>query len=296
VSLRRNLSKTVSPPLSFFAGIAILQFFPRFSTISPGLVLLPLIAVLLISAIKDGYEDIKRHQSDRAVNHSIVHVLEAPDWVNPNATGKKSKTFVRAIFRKKAKGSVEGDVEAPASGEPNSQPSLVDEEAGAKEPRWKPTIWEDLRVGDFVKLHDNEPVPADIVICATSEDENVAYVETKNLDGETNLKSRNAIPSLTHLRTAEACADANLASFTVESDSPQENMYKLNAKVQLADSSVKPSPVEIQTVLLRGTVIRHTEWVIGVVLFTGEDSKVVMNSSGAPSKRSKVEKQMNPQV
>ncbi len=48
--------------------LVILQFFPRFTTVSPGLSALPLIVVLAITAIKDGYEDIKRHQSDRAIN------------------------------------------------------------------------------------------------------------------------------------------------------------------------------------------------------------------------------------
>jgi phospholipid-translocating ATPase len=48
--------------------------------------------------------------------------------------------------------------------------------------------------------------------------------------------------------------------------------------------------------LLRGTVLRNTDWVIGIVLFTGSDSKIMMNFGGTPSKRSKVERQMNPMV
>lgn len=48
--------------------LVVLQFFPRFTTVSPGLSALPLIVVLAITAIKDGYEDVKRHQSDRAIN------------------------------------------------------------------------------------------------------------------------------------------------------------------------------------------------------------------------------------
>jgi phospholipid-translocating ATPase len=48
--------------------------------------------------------------------------------------------------------------------------------------------------------------------------------------------------------------------------------------------------------LLRGTVLRNTEWVIGIVLYTGMDTKIVLNSGGTPSKRTKVERQMNPQV
>lgn len=48
--------------------MVILQFFPRFATVSPALAALPLIAVLAITGLKDGYEDLKRHQSDRAIN------------------------------------------------------------------------------------------------------------------------------------------------------------------------------------------------------------------------------------
>ena len=100
----------------FFLTIAILQFFTIFSTVSPGLVILPLLIVLSITALKDGYEDIKRHQSDRSVNYSLVRVLAGGGFTNENAMAPKSKTFVRAIvpkFKRKPtkKGRTSGDVE-----------------------------------------------------------------------------------------------------------------------------------------------------------------------------------------
>lgn len=55
--------------------LVILQFFPRFSTVSPALAALPLLVVLAVSALKDGYEDLKRHQSDRAINGIKVSLL-----------------------------------------------------------------------------------------------------------------------------------------------------------------------------------------------------------------------------
>ena len=140
---------------------------------------------------------------------------------------------------------------------------------------------------------NDEPFPADIVICATSEDENVAYVETKNLDGETNLKSRSACPALTSLSTARAASSKENA-FHVECDRPDTNLYKMNATVVTADG--KKHTVDSNMILLRGTVLRNTGWVVGVVLFTGDDTKIVMNSGVTPSKRSRVERQMNPQV
>ena len=301
----------------FFLGIAILQFFNKFSTISPGLVILPLLIVLGITAIKDGYEDIKRHQSDRRVNHSYIRVLSGGDWVNPNVMAAKARTFVRGIIPtvrnskiKVVKNANSEDVEkqehiTPQAAVAADAPQDEDDEEVVNEgelrlfgrekptrPHWKKTIWEDVRVGDFVKIMDNESFPADILICATSEDENVAFVETKNLDGETNLKSRNAIPELTHLRTAADCANKD-NTFHVDCDRPDTNMYKLNGTLMKGDEKYT---VDLQMTLLRGTVLRNTGWVIGIVLFTGEDTKIVMNSGGTPSKRSKVERQMNPQV
>lgn len=80
-------------------------------------------------------------------------------------------------------------------------------------------------------------------------------------------------------------------------------MFRLNAAVVVEGEGQDGGrgeqvrhPVNLETCLLRGCVLRNTAWVIGVVIFTGADSKIVMNSGGTPSKRSKVERQMNPQV
>ncbi|KAJ7047444.1 phospholipid-translocating ATPase [Mycena alexandri] len=264
----------------FFLALAILQFFPKFATVSVGVVILPLIIVLTFSAIKDGYEDYIRHTTDRALNNSQTLVLAAPDWKNPNAMESKSRTFVRALVPQRRK--------RPAT--VGTSPKDVEEDASLAD--WQVTSWEDVRVGDFIKIRDNDAIPADILICATSEEENVAFVETKNLDGETNLKSRHAVAGLSHLNSAADCATA-LNAFSVKADRPDTNMYKLNAAVVMGDETF---PVDLSMTLLRGTVLRNTQWVIGVVLYTGLDTKIVMNSGGAPSKRSRVERQMDPQV
>lgn len=308
---------------SFFLAIAILQFFPKFSTISPGLVILPLLIVLSITAAKDAYEDVKRHQSDRRVNYTTVRVISGGGWANPNAMEKKARTFVRGLVpkmgskRKEVKNvNTTGEELAGVTSNtlPDHDPAYdsdaisMDEveahEHGAphfpriggrkdvSKPHWKKTHWEDVAVGDFVKIMDDESLPADVLICATSEDENVAFVETKNLDGETNLKSRNAVQALTHIRSAADCASSH-NSFRVDCDRPDVNMYRMNAAVRVGQNTF---PVDMQNVLLRGTVLRNTKWVIGVVMYTGADTRIVMNSGGTPSKRSKVERQMNPQV
>ncbi|KAF9478485.1 phospholipid-translocating P-type ATPase [Pholiota conissans] len=270
----------------FFLGIAILQFFHQFSTISPGAAILPLIIIIAVTALKDGYEDFKRHQSDTQVNFSRVHVLSTEGWSNPNHNQAKSKSFLPTIFSSRPKASSSRN---PIEYDDEISDGVPD---GSAIPHWRETYWEDLRVGDFVKIADNESFPADILICSTSEEENVAFVETKNLDGETNLKSRHAVAALASLNTARQCADPR-NRLHIQCERPDTDMYRLNANVTFNGEIFA---VDLSHTLLRGTVLRNTGWIIGIVLFTGLDSKILMNSSGTPSKRSKVEKQMNPQV
>ncbi|KAJ7228736.1 hypothetical protein GGX14DRAFT_414568 [Mycena pura] len=271
----------------FFLALAILQFFPKFATVSVGVVILPLLIVLAFSAIKDGWEDIHRHRSDKRTNRSQTLAL-AGHWKNPNVTEGKTKTFVRGLVPQGRKRSPVVATASPKAVE--GDPDTIRETESLAD--WEVTAWEDVRVGDFVKVRNNEPIPADILICATSEEEDVAFLETKNLDGETNLKSRHGVPGLSHLNTAADCANV-LNAFAIKVDRPDTNMYKLHAAVVLGQETFS---ADVSMTLLRGTVLRNTEWVIGVVMFTGLDTKIVMNSGGAPSKRSKVERQMNPQV
>ncbi|KAL1408157.1 hypothetical protein Q8F55_004961 [Vanrija albida] len=300
----------------FFLAINILQFFPKFATISPGLVILPLIVVLGITAIKDGYEDFKRHQADHFINQSIVHVLGGEGYENVNPSGSKEKTFIKGIplpgrrsKKSKAKDEDDDSSQTRPTGE-NLQrlrsqvTNWDDDDEAADSPNelgWHRTMWEDVKVGDFVKIYDHEQIPADIIVCATSEEEDICYIETKNLDGETNLKSRHGVSGLNVLDSAAACASIHMR---VELDAPEVNMYRLNGSVTIQHGTLgqgigqepEVHPITLDTTLLRGCVLRNTAWVIGFVAYTGTDSKIVQNSGRAPSKRSKVERQMNPQV
>jgi P-type E1-E2 ATPase len=56
--------------------------------------------------------------------------------------------------------------------------------------------WRNLRVGDVVKIFNKQLVPADLILLATSNKKGDCFIETKNLDGETNLKARIANSTL----------------------------------------------------------------------------------------------------
>ncbi|WAR60038.1 hypothetical protein PtB15_11B680 [Puccinia triticina] len=343
----------------FFLSLVILQFIPKFAQVSPALAALPLLSVLAITAIKDAYEDVRRHAADYATNHQLIHTLSPEIYTNQNISTQPTSTLNISWLspshppthqnKKKHWWSRRRRLSPPLP--TTTAPKQQEKEHTANTAHFTPTCWQDLRAGDFVRLQNDDAVPADIIICATSDaEENVCFIETKNLDGETNLKSRHALPALSHLRSAEACADPATNRFVVENEAPDANMFKYSAALvfpgpaqpqagqqpqqvgqeeedqeqqqeqqqeeadqqrqqqqqkqadQQQQQQQQPTtaghrvPVDLNSVLLRGTVLRNTEWVIGLVVFTGPDTKIMMNSSATRSKRSKVERQMNPMV
>ncbi|KAI5117600.1 hypothetical protein M0805_006713 [Coniferiporia weirii] len=159
--------------------------------------------------------------------------------------------------------------------------------------QWERTLWKKLEVGDIVLLRDNDHVPADIVVLSTSDQDGLCYLETKNLDGETNLKPRRSLKATASLQSEE---DIEHSSFILDSEPPHANLYLYNGVLRYRDSQAgteKVEPVTISELLLRGSSLRNTTWVIGLVAFTGPDTKIMMNGGNTPSKRSKIERETN---
>jgi len=72
---------------------------------------------------------------------------------------------------------------------------------------FRETTWEHVHVGDFVQLRGKDQIPADILVLATSESDGQCFVETKNLDGETNLKTKYGLPPFAHVKEAADVAE-----------------------------------------------------------------------------------------
>ncbi|KAJ3234099.1 hypothetical protein HDU81_001721 [Chytriomyces hyalinus] len=266
----------------FFLGLTILQFFPDYMIIDPYVAALPFVFVLFATAIKDAVEDTRRHSSDRKINSQEACVLSSP--------------LNQSVFRTDRR---------------------VSTMTPAGKPDWIKTSWGTVKVGDIVLLRKDDPIPADILILNTSED-GLCYTETKNLDGETNLKIRKGMLEMETLQRD----DLNLLNervFYVDAEHPNPNLYTFvgtavfQTKAQtesLKDVTIDefdPSPVEeyktaarvpltINSMLLRGCILRNTEWVVGLALYTGKDTKICLNSGETPSKQSKIDKLMNPQI
>lgn len=267
----------------YFLILIILQGIPIFSNTNIFLAASPLVSILLVTGIKDAVEDWKRQKSDDLVNNSIVQVLDRGETEEEEQANVTEKTGLlkkfKSIFKKKKSSS-------------NKESFTVDE-------GWKRTFWKDIRVGDIVKINNNESIPADIVVLSTSNQQGICYVETKNLDGETNLKIRQAPQQTSKMIKAE---QLEKLSAVLQVEPPSTKLYTFNGKMILPTESnesemeAEAFPITPDNLILRGCQIRNTEFVTGVVAYTGQHSKIIMNSGKTPSKRSRIEKQMNPQI
>lgn len=165
--------------------------------------------------------------------------------------------------------------------------------------RFKKDTWKSLNVGDFVRIYKDDDLPADIIVLSTSEEDGACYVETKSLDGETNLKIRSALRCGRNLKHARDC---ERAEFRIESEGPQANLYKYNGAIKWMQAlpgypedelEELVEPITIDNMLLRGCNLRNTDWVLGVVVFTGHDTKIMRNAGETPNKRPRIAREMN---
>ncbi|EDZ72501.1 YER166Wp-like protein, partial [Saccharomyces cerevisiae AWRI1631] len=70
--------------------------------------------------------------------------------------------------------------------------------------------------------------------------------------------------------------------------------YQGNMKWRnLADGEIRNEPITINNVLLRGCTLRNTKWAMGVVMFTGDDTKIMLNSGITPTKKSRISRELN---
>lgn len=119
----------------------------------------------------------------------------------------------------------------------------------------------------------------------------MSFIETANLDGETNLKIRQGLTSTSRLIDSH-----ELKGFggTLECEAPNRHLYEFSGVLKETDKLAQPLGPD--QVLLRGAMLRNTSWIFGIVIYTGHETKLMKNSTSAPLKRSTVDKLTNTQV
>ncbi|XP_011051186.1 PREDICTED: probable phospholipid-transporting ATPase VD [Acromyrmex echinatior] len=157
--------------------------------------------------------------------------------------------------------------------------------------RYMKVTWKDVKVGDLVHLSNNELVPADLLLLRSSDPQGLAYLDTCNLDGESNLKQRQVVRGFLDLQ--DTFQPSKFRS-VVEVDQPSTRIYRFHGAV------VHPNggrvPVSTENLLLRECVLKNTDFVEGIVIYAGHETKALLNNGGPRYKRSRLERYMNRDV
>lgn len=152
--------------------------------------------------------------------------------------------------------------------------------------------WLKLKVGHIVKVQTDEYIPADLILLATSnQSTGLCFVETMSLDGETNLKQKEPPEALRKMigmaSLGQWLANKNI---TLNSENPNPVLFSFKGSLIVEQQKI---PLNENNLLMRGTKLKNISWAIGIVCFTGHDTKIMMNNVKAKEKRSLLEIQMN---
>lgn len=175
----------------------------------------------------------------------------------------------------------------------NNKPINVLRSNGLVQPHWEKAKWKNLVVGDIVKISAGEQFPCDLFLISSSEPNSICYLQTSNLDGETNLKIRQALKKTSDLTDSVHLRDFNAL---IECELPNQRLYEFTGNLKIPDNEGTIIPIGPDQILLRGSLLQNTKWIYGVVIYTGHETKLMMNSSTPPFKRSQVEKTTNTQI
>ncbi|XP_012939199.2 probable phospholipid-transporting ATPase VA, partial [Aplysia californica] len=223
----------------YFIFVVALNWIPQVQAFAKEVAALPVLFVLLVTALKDAFEDFRRYRSDKKVNSIACRVFDV------------------------------------------------------KEKRYVKREWAHIFAGDFVHLSCNEIIPADILFLRSSDPQGICHIETSNLDGESNLKQRQIVEQFANVAKREDFSPT-MFPYTVDVDEPNSEIYSFKGSINM-DGGTKAS-LNSSNLLLRGCSIRNTDFIEGLVVYAGGETKAMLNNRGPRYKISKLEGKINRDV
>jgi phospholipid-translocating ATPase len=136
----------------------------------------------------------------------------------------------------------------------------------------------DLQIGDIIELKKDTRVPADIIVLKTFNDteDNQAFIRTDQLDGETDWKLRKA-PGLTQEKSER---DLVYMNGYIQYEPPSKLIYNFEGvlKYQNDQGVMQKEALNLENTMWASTVVASQK-IIGIVIYTGKETRAQMNSS-----------------
>ncbi|XP_064203155.1 probable phospholipid-transporting ATPase IIB [Anguilla rostrata] len=148
----------------------------------------------------------------------------------------------------------------------------------------------DIQVGDLIIVEKNQRIPADMVFLRTTEKTGSCFIRTDQLDGETDWKLKVAVACTQRL---PALGDLFSINAYVYAEKPQLDIHSFEGNFTREDSdpSIHES-LSIENTLWASTVVASGT-AIGVVIYTGKETRSVLNTSHAKNKVGLLDLELN---
>lgn len=256
----------------YFLVVGVMQMIPGLSTTGTYTTIAPLSIFVAIAMAKEGFDDYRRYKLDKSENRSLVWILDPDKTTAKWAAMRKAKEQAKERAKKGGEKSSKKRIE---DGNESGITELQDMgHTGKDDGPWAEIEWHGVRVGDIIRLRRDDAVPADIVLLHATGPNGIAYIETMALDGETNLKSKQASPLLT--KRCDTLEKMEQCNATIVSEDPNVDLYSYEGRVELDGETM---PLTLNEVVYRGSTLRNTKEAIGLVVNSGEECKIRMNAN-----------------
>jgi len=151
--------------------------------------------------------------------------------------------------------------------------------------------WQDIKVGDILEIKDGDEIPADVIILNSQGrlKNGLCYVSTANLDGETNLKVKHSV-----FGSEDTDSDVT-KTINAWVEAPLNKIYSFNGRLEIRDSAkgIQIHALGMDNILLRGCSLKNSTSVHCLVIYTGQETRIMMNSKKSTSKLSRLEHIIN---
>ncbi|KAL4446594.1 hypothetical protein ABPG74_005532 [Tetrahymena malaccensis] len=151
----------------------------------------------------------------------------------------------------------------------------------------------ELKPGDLVEVRANQRVPADLILICTQEEDGTVFIRTDQLDGETDWKLRKAIKYTQKRKNY----DLQKLNGCVRADVPRIDIYKFFGLFKSTDTDSENKdeyrePLSLENTLWANTYVAAGE-IVGLVIYTGKDTRSVMNTRESRYKFGLVDFELN---
>ncbi|KAI8344670.1 hypothetical protein BC941DRAFT_464880 [Chlamydoabsidia padenii] len=149
-----------------------------------------------------------------------------------------------------------------------------------------------IKVGDMIVLRKDQRVPADMILLRTSEENGSCFIRTDQLDGETDWKLRLAVPSLQRLDSDD---DLHHIRGSIYADKPHKDIHNFVGTFthNEEDNGVEQvEPLGGENTLWMNTVLASGS-AIGFVIYTGNETRAVMNTNQPETKVGLIDIEIN---